>query len=240
MSTKGALPIGATGRSLPKKPRATRSLTKAATYKANASPQAATLEKKKAKLKAIEAEAHKTLIGDGCLDDETIITHHTILDTLSLIIQKYDSTAPQGLTQALTALAALMTEVNSATSQLAPAVEALTQKLGERIERSMQEEMAKLSADIKNSVAEQCRSIHPPEPLNDAVSTLKQVAADMSKTIGEATTATNHITNTALTYKEALTTTVKHAGQHTTQKTHPEVPLSDQNYAIAIGINKKA
>ena len=240
MSTKGALPTGATGRSPSENFRTTRSLTKAATQKTNVSSQAATIEKKKAKSKAIETEARKLLTGDGCLNDETIITHHIILETLSLIIQKYDSAAPQGLTRALTALAALMNEANNATTQLAPAVEALTQKLGERIERSLQEEMTKMSADITRSVAEQCRSIIPPEPLNAAVVTLTQVAADMNKTISEATMATNQITTTALTYREALTNTVKQAIQPTEKKTHSDPIPSDQEYALALGIDKKA
>ena len=240
MSSKGALVTGATGRSPPANFRTTRSLTKATLPKPNVSSQAATLEKKKAKSKAVEAEARKTLIGEGCLNDETIITHHSILDTLSLIIQKYDTTAPQGLTRVLTALAALLSEANNATSQLAPAVEALTQKLGERIERSMQEEMSKLSADIKTSVAEQCKSIFPPEPLNAAVTTLKQVAADMNKTIGEATTATSQITDTALTYKEALITTVNQVVQPSAMKTRLEAPQSDREHALALGIDKKA
>ena len=93
MLTKGTLSTGAIGRSPPANLRTTRSLTKAATQKTNITPQAATAEKKKAKSKAVETEARKTLIGEGCLNEETTITHHTILDTLTLIIQKYNPTA---------------------------------------------------------------------------------------------------------------------------------------------------
>ena len=150
------------------------------------------------------------------------------------------TTAPQGLTRVLTAVAALMNEANSTTSQLAPAVEALTQKLGEHIEKSMQEELAKVSADIRSSVAEQYRSMTPPEPLNEAVTTLQQVAADISKTIREATTATNQFTDTALTYKEALTNTVNQTTQAPARRFRPEAPQTDQEYALVLGIDKKA
>ena len=104
----------------------------------------------------------------------------------------------------------------------------------------MQEELTRMSTDIKSSVAEQYRSMITPEPLNEAVNTLQQVAADMSKTIGEATTATNQITDTALTYKEALTNTVNQATQAPANRTHLETPPNDQEYALAIGIDKKA
>ena len=59
MSTKGALSTGTIGRSPPANLRTTRSLTKAVAQKNGVTLQAATVEKKKAKSKAVETEARK-------------------------------------------------------------------------------------------------------------------------------------------------------------------------------------
>src|ERR1700761_6983605 len=104
MTSKGAPSTSATGRTTPANFRTTRSNAKASTQKTNASPQTATLEKKKAKVIEAEAEARKILISEECLSDETIITHHTLLHSFSLLVQKYSSTAPSSLTRAMTAI----------------------------------------------------------------------------------------------------------------------------------------
>ena len=88
---------------------------------------------------------------------------------------------------------------------------ALSEKLGERIEQTMKEEMNKMSAMFKNSLTEQSKALSPPGELADTVTTLKQVASDMSKTINEATTATSQINDTALSYKQALLRTTSQA-----------------------------
>ena len=105
MSSKGTLNSGATGRPPPENLRATRSQTvKIPTQQASTSPQAATLEKKKARARELELEARKLLLSEECLNDETSMTHHAILNTLTLLIQKYSATSPQSLVKALTAL----------------------------------------------------------------------------------------------------------------------------------------
>lgn len=108
MSTKIMLSTGAVGRTPLANLRATRSNTKATMQQMNTSLQVTMLEKKKAKAKELEQEAHKLLTGEDCLSDETVITHHTILQTLSQLIQKYSVTAPQSLKRALTALVVLL------------------------------------------------------------------------------------------------------------------------------------
>ncbi|KAN0137491.1 hypothetical protein V8E53_004542 [Lactarius tabidus] len=148
MSSKGTLNTGAAGRTPPENFRTTRSHSKVTTQQANTSPQAATLEKKRAKTKELEMEARKLLLSEECLTDEANITHHTILHALTLILQKYSTTIPQNLTRVLTALAALLKQVNNAShaaAQFEPTVDALSQKVGERIEKAMQEEMEKMS-----------------------------------------------------------------------------------------------
>ena len=150
MSSKGTLSTGATGRSPPEHLRATRSqASKIAAKQASITPQAATLEKKMAKAKAkdLETEARDLLMGEACLVDETNITHHTILSTLTSIIQKYSSNTPQNLAKALAALAVILQQTNnnasSPAAQLEPAVDAITKKLEERIEKTMQEQLDK-------------------------------------------------------------------------------------------------
>jgi len=68
----------------------------------------------------------------------------------------------------------------------------------------LQEEFLKMSTSIKSTIAEQGKEYSLLDSLSDAVTVLKQVASDMSKTIGEATTATTQITDTAHNYKQAL------------------------------------
>ena len=199
------------------------------------------LEKKKAKAKELELEARKLLISEECLSDETNITHETILHALSLIVQKYSTTAPQSLIRALTALVALLQQTNnpsSSATQFAPVVDALSQKLGERIERTMQEEMEKMSTLIKSSIAEQSKALSPPDCLVETVTTLKQVASDMNKTISEATTATSQINDTALNYKQALLQTATRAPQ--TQETRASTEHRNTDAGLTLGIDKKA
>ena len=244
MSTKSASSPGVASHTPPANFRATRAATKAGALQTNVTPQLATLEKKKTKAKEakeVETEARKLLIGENCLNEENIITHPTLLRTLSLIIQKYSPTAPQSLTKALTALSALMHEANNATSQFTPVMEALTKKIGERFEKSLQEEMDKMSTTLKNALADQSKSLNPPESMTEAVTTLKQVAADMNKSINDAQAATSQITDTALTYKQALLqTTVPQLvkAQHT--RPHATATEEDTRYMISMGIEKKA
>ncbi|KAN0139123.1 hypothetical protein V8E53_003125 [Lactarius tabidus] len=177
MSSKGTPNTGITGCTTPTNFRATRSNSKVATQQTSVSPQAATLEKKKAKAKDLESEAHKLLIGEECLSDGAIITHHTIMHTLSLIIQKYSAAAPQNLTRALTALVALLHQTNNSSNtatQFEPVMNTLTQKLGDHIEKTMQDKFEKMSTFIKGSLADQCKALSPPEGLAETVTTLKK------------------------------------------------------------------
>ena len=243
MSSKGALNTGATGRITPVNFRATRSNTKSSTQQPSTTSQAATLEKKKTKVKEIEKEARRMLKEEGCLNEDADITLSTILQALTLIIQKYNATAPQSLTRALTALAALMQEANGANTQFTPVIEVLTQKLGERIETAIHDGMDKVSTLIKSTVAEQCKTLNNSETMIDAVSTLKQVATDMSKTIGEATTATSQINDTALTYKQALISTaaqVTQVTQRTTQLSKERTAANPDDTGLTQGLDKKA
>ena len=69
----------------------------------------------------------------------------------------------------------------------------------------------------------------PPGDLVDTVTTLKQVASDMSKSINKATTATLHINDTALNYKQALLCT-------TTQTAPPQqLRTNTKGYALEEG-----
>lgn len=153
MLSKCTLDTGATGQTPPEKFRTTRSqAAKSNMQQANASPQEATLEKKKAKAKELELGAHKLLIDEECMMEENTVTHLTILNMLMLIIQKYSATAPQNLTKALTALAALLKQANTASStatQLEMVVDMLSQQVGEHIEKTMHKEMEKMSTLIK-------------------------------------------------------------------------------------------
>ena len=75
----------------------------------------------------------------------------------------------------------------------------------------------------------------------EAVTTLKQVAADMSKSINEARVATSQITDTAFTYKQALLQTAMPQpmkAQYT--RPHAGATEEDAKYMISMGIDKKA
>lgn len=190
----------------PVNPRATRSTTKLG-LQPSATPQIATQEKKKAKAKEAKenkAEARKILMDEKVLNDRTGITLQTLTKVLLLIVQKYSTATPHNLIKVLQALATLMQETSNTTLQITPTMETLTQKLGERVERSLQEEMAKLSDTIKSSMAEQCKAASLPDSLAETVASLKQVATDMTKTVGEATMATSNITDTTHSYKQVL------------------------------------
>ena len=130
------------------------------------------------------------------------ITHS--IQALTTIIQEYNATTLQSLTRALTALAALMQEVNSTNTQSMLLLEVLTQKLGECIEIVIHKGMDKVSTLIKSLVVEHCKTLNNSETMTDAVSTLKKVVTDMSKTLSKATTATLKKNDTALLYKQAL------------------------------------
>lgn len=217
MSTKSTLTTGAAGRSPLENFRTTRSNSnKNSTQQASTSPQAATLEKKKAKAEELETEARKLLTNEGCLKDGTNITHSTILNALTQIIQKYSTTTPQNLARALAALTALFKQANNvsnADAQFEPIADIVSQKIEESIGKAMQEEMHKMSSFIKSSLAEQSKALSPSEDLVETVTTLKQVASDMSKSINEATTATTQISDTANSYKQALLRTTNQTYQ---------------------------
>lgn len=217
MSSKGTLATGAAGRSPPENLRALRSQTvKNSTQQASTTPQAATLEKKREKARELELEARKLLVSEACLKDEHNITHHTILSTLTSVIQKYSATTPQNLTKALGALTVLFTQLNNARSadiQVEPIADTLSQKIGERIEKTMKEELNKMSSLIISSITEQNKAISPSDDLVETVTALKQVASDMNKTINEATTATTQINDTAHSYKQALLRTATQTSQ---------------------------
>ena len=240
MSTKGALGTGAAGHTPPANLRATRSNTKATMQKPTATSQLATIDKKKAKARETEVEARRILTEEGCLSAEDIITHHTLPHTLTLLAQKYDSRAPPDLIKAMRALAMLATKTENPNGQFEPVVEAITQRLGEHIEKSLQAEMAKMSTAIKSSLADQGSPLNTSEALTETITNLKQVASEMSKTINEATTVTTHINDTALNYKQALLQTAAAPPQPQTQQARPRNEIQYDDAAIALGIDKKA
>ncbi|KAF8268521.1 hypothetical protein EI94DRAFT_1800348 [Lactarius quietus] len=244
MSNKSASGPGAEGP--PANLRTTRSITKAGTQP-NVSPQLATQEKKKAKAKEakeVELEARKVLISEKCLSEDTPISHQTLLRALSIIMQKYNPSTPLPLTRTMTAFAALMNEANNATSQIVPTIEVLTQKVGERVEKSIQEEMDKMSTLIKSSLAEQRKVAEPSESLTEAVTAIQKAVSDINKTINEATAVTTQITDTAQLYKQALTNVVPQTKQQAQQqqqtRTPATLPTEDTRYMISLGIDKKA
>jgi hypothetical protein len=208
MSSSRALAKGAADPTPLANYRNTRSNTKAIAQQPLTSPQQATLEKKKLKAKESkeeEAEARKFLVTEEkVLNEGTDISTHSLIRALKLTTQKYSPTAPLSLTKTLQAITTLLQESSNSPAQFTPVLEALTQKLGERVEKSLQEEMSKLSITIKNSLIDQYKTLSPPDSLTETVASLKQVASDMTKSIGEATTATTQITDTAHTYKQAL------------------------------------
>jgi hypothetical protein len=197
--------------------------------------------KKKAKPKAAdaEAEARKILIEEDCLSGDTsTITQHTLICTLTLIIQKYSAAAPKGFMTALQAFTVLMQESNNAVAQQMPIMEALTQKIGDCLEKTVQKEMEKLSTTIKSSIADQCKSLSPTNSITDAVSTLRQVASDMGKSINEVTTATTQISDMVQSYKEALLSTTKQLTQPRPTNTQHASPSPGSG--LQHGIDKKA
>ena len=231
MSSRGTLTTGATGRSPPENLRSTRSqTTKHSAQQASTTPQAATLEKKMAKARELELEARKLLLNEECLTEEASLTHHTILTVLTLIIQKYSATVPQNAAKALAALATILRQVNNASNpalQFEKTVDSLSQKLAEHIGRTMHEEMDKMSTMLKVSLAEQSKALTPPENLAETVTSLKQVASDMSKSINEATTVTTQINDTAHSYKQALLRTTTQA-MHLSRDSASTYPTAEE------------
>jgi hypothetical protein len=100
--------------------------------------------------------------------------------------------------------------------------------------------MAKMSTLIKSTLAEQCKAFSPPEGLAKTVSTLKQVASSMNKTISEATTATSQINNMALNYKQALLHLTAQAQAPSPQpaRTHSKMHTIDPG--LTLRIDKKS
>jgi hypothetical protein len=217
MSSKGALGTGAAGRTPPATLRTTRSITKVNTQQPITTLQLATVEKKKAKAREAEMEARRILTEEECLSAEDTVTHHTLPHTLTSLAQKYDNSAPPNLIKAMRALALLATKIENPNGQFEPVVDAITQRLGEHIEKTLQTGMDKLSTVIKSSLADQGSSLNAPEALTETITNLKQVASDMSKTINKATTVTTHINDTALNYKQALLQTATIPPQPQTQ-----------------------
>jgi hypothetical protein len=97
--------------------------------------------------------------------------------------------------------------------QLELTVNALLLKIGEHIEKTMQDEIEKMSSMIKNLLMEHSKALSPLGELAETVSALKQVVSDMSKSINEATMATSQINDTMLNYKQALLCTNPQAVQ---------------------------
>jgi hypothetical protein len=242
MSSKGALGTGAGGHAPPANLRTTRSNTKANMQQPSATAQLATAEKKKTKAREAEEEARKTLSEEECLNAEEALTLQNIPHTLTLLVRKYNSNAPTSLLKAIKAVATLAARIENANGQFEPVVDAITQRLGEHFEKSLHTEMDKLSTVITSSLAEQTRSLNTPGALTETITNLKQVASDMSKTINEATTATTHINNTALNYKQALlhTTAKPPPPPPQTQQVRPHNDIRYDNTAILLGIDKKA
>jgi hypothetical protein len=64
------------------------------TQQPDLSPQVATAEKKKAKIKNIGVKARKILSGQNCISDKEPISHDSLPNTLMLIIKKYSAEFP--------------------------------------------------------------------------------------------------------------------------------------------------
>jgi hypothetical protein len=208
MTSKSALGTGAADHLPMAGYRTTRSNSKVAAQQSPiTSPQQATQEKKKNKAKESkedEMTARKFLIEEKVLQEGTGVTFQTLTRALSLTTQKHGTSAPPNLTKTLQAIITLLQEANNMSAQFTPVLETLTQKIGERVEKSLHEELNKMSNTLKSSLADQCKALGSPDSLTETVASLKQVASDMTKTIGEATTATTQITDTAHSYKQAL------------------------------------
>ena len=177
---------------------------------------------------------------EKCLgSDVAPITHQVLLRALTMIIQKYSTMAPRGLTRALQTVAVLMAEANDVIEQHMPAVEALTHKLGDHIENSVHKELEQLSADIKGSLAEQQKTCSSStDTLIEAVNSLKQIAVDLHKSVNDATAATMQILDMAITYKEALLNTTTQLTQILPVKERPQAHIAETG--MLCGIEKKA
>ena len=245
MSAKGAPLPGAAGpgRGPPEHLRTTRAGTKASSQPAPSTPQKATKEKKKTKAleaKVTEADARKTLEKEECLDEESPISSHSLLQALKLVTLKYSTTTPQGLAQALQALVTLMQANNNPDAPHKPTLDALTLQMGEHIEGTIRNELNKLSTSLQNSLADHCKTLSPPETLTDTVSTLKQVAIEMGKSITEATTATTQISDTAQSYRNALLNTNCQAARTQAQTVGPQTLAQLPDPELLYGLDKKA
>jgi hypothetical protein len=100
--------------------------------------------------------------------------HQVLLCTLSLSLQKYNLSIPTPLTKVMMAFATLMNKANNATSQATPTIDVLTQKLGDQVEKSLQEEMEKMNSMVKSSLADQHSISDPLEFLTEAVCAIKR------------------------------------------------------------------
>ena len=133
-----------------------------------------------------------------------------------------------------------MQEANNASNQLDPVLKTLTQKLGERVEKSLQEEITKLSNSLKDSMADQSKAMTTSGTVVEAVATLKQVASDMSKTIGEATTATTQINDMVHSYKQALMQMAAPQAMQAHQMYHTQGRSAQPNPRILRDMDRKA
>lgn len=98
--------------------------------------------------------------------------------------------------------------------------------------------MSKLSATLKDSMADQCKGINPHESVAEAVAALKQVATDMSKTIGEATNATTQISDTVHSYKQALLQAAPQ-GPQTQHMYHTQERRAQPDPRILVDLDRK-
>ncbi|KAI9447503.1 hypothetical protein H4582DRAFT_2068081 [Lactarius indigo] len=153
------------------------------------------------------AEAIKALKEDDCYVDEHPTTPSSLLRILTLIIKKYSASAPKGMTSSLQALAALTHENNMSAQHTPPLVDAFAQKIGERMENTLQAELGKMSEIVKSSLTDRASLQNAVSTLGETAISLEKAAADMARSITEATTVTSQAASTARSYKEALINT---------------------------------
>ena len=203
MSTQGPSQNGSTGQPPPAVSRTTRSSTKAS-VPSTTEGKTQSLNTKKAKPATVGEQARRILADKNCAPAESQATPDDIFKIFKKILEKYNSVVLEDLYETLQAFAILLQE-NASREQLnRKSIEAVAQRLEDKIEAYVESNLCKMSTAVESLIANQKTLQLSSSTLANTTETLQKIAQEMDNSAKETSATSSQLSTTITTYKEAL------------------------------------
>jgi hypothetical protein len=180
----------------------TKATATANTERKNLSPIA-----KKGKPATAGEQARQVLADKICILADKQTTPDTLYKIFQSILDKFNTSLPEDVLLTLQAFAALLQESASSEQITKKAIDAVAQRIQDKVEATLEKSLNKMSTMAESLVANQEDLQGSTTALLGTTDTLQKLVQDIGNSVKETTVASSQLSNTVCSYKDALLTT---------------------------------